>query len=725
MESPRTGINKKPMFHQRSSIHYPATTHSDGIKDRDDMDYAEKESPSVGNILRDMFKDPETESPQNLSQPNTVESREKEHFHSMKNREKPSSLSTMFSNPEENETQEMDSDSNPMYLQKMHREVQNISKFALNTKVNLNRENNSLKNPSTYESSEKKENIAINNMLKRIRRRKLDDSPSDTPYSHSQSNIDTHPSKNLLKISGSLNKVRKTQTLPSFFRNTSQNNRKVSASNMFKFTEQESPLKVPKVSEHKRFSEGMRKQSQSSNSSTPLNLKKLAIKQGAKGNARNFDQENKQNRTLNSSKAKEFPLPALPIFPPDINPKKSANTRNQIQSNAFVDPHQMAFTPPIHYEKRSDSTKLGTRMTLKTNQRNGVNNRHQAIEGISSDNFHSNLSSWSEKSANRLSFPMFDSPDENIHRNLKETQSQNQNFNFQKQRYLPKSFSPSNNLDENKTNFGSTPSNYSYRHSSNDSAFSSNQSIGENQPYTDIYSDNYEQNISYEQHERDQRNQNKRNYHSLSQSLGHRYHAIKPNNASYNENRAKYWGRQDLSPENNPEIYQNQYQQLNRSLERNHISPQRSDRIPRFQSNYINNSYGRPRLSFQTTRSKELSTPGQFFSEMQNSNSHNSIQTRNQWIEDKIHEISRTEKVKNEIMAILYNSDGISDANLLRKIKQSGRYMGSVTLGMIMYNLIDLFGSDLISRNPNENGFIYNISKEFRSCYEKCNEIIE
>ena len=45
--------------------------------------------------------------------------------------------------------------------------------------------------------------------------------------------------------------------------------------------------------------------------------------------------------------------------------------------------------------------------------------------------------------------------------------------------------------------------------------------------------------------------------------------------------------------------------------------------------------------------------------------------------------------------------------------------MGSVALGMILYNLIETFGSDMISKKYEEGNDIYSISERFSGLLEK------
>ena len=119
-----------------------------------------------------------------------------------------------------------------------------------------------------------------------------------------------------------------------------------------------------------------------------------------------------------------------------------------------------------------------------------------------------------------------------------------------------------------------------------------------------------------------------------------------------------------------------------------------------------------------TRKNLSLNTPGQYFQENDDQNQRK-LQTREQWLEEKINAIIQCEPVKKEVLEILSQEHEITGPVLLRKIKQNGRYMGSVTMGMIMYNLIELLGSDMISRHPYHGDFIYEASVELQKIYSK------
>ncbi|MHA1519693.1 MAG: hypothetical protein ACTSRK_05865 [Promethearchaeota archaeon] len=77
-------------------------------------------------------------------------------------------------------------------------------------------------------------------------------------------------------------------------------------------------------------------------------------------------------------------------------------------------------------------------------------------------------------------------------------------------------------------------------------------------------------------------------------------------------------------------------------------------------------------------------------------------------------DIPKSEPVKHEILQFLLTSGPISETVLLRKIKKSGRYMGRVALGLIMFHLIEEFGTDMIQRKFSERTYSYSVSDRFK-----------
>ncbi len=77
-------------------------------------------------------------------------------------------------------------------------------------------------------------------------------------------------------------------------------------------------------------------------------------------------------------------------------------------------------------------------------------------------------------------------------------------------------------------------------------------------------------------------------------------------------------------------------------------------------------------------------------------------------------DLPKSEPVKHEILQLLLANGSISETILLRKIKKSGRYMGRVALGLIMFHLIEEFGSDMIQRKFSERSYSYSVTERFK-----------
>jgi hypothetical protein len=85
---------------------------------------------------------------------------------------------------------------------------------------------------------------------------------------------------------------------------------------------------------------------------------------------------------------------------------------------------------------------------------------------------------------------------------------------------------------------------------------------------------------------------------------------------------------------------------------------------------------------------------------------------------EKLNYILQAEPVKLEVLRLLMDRNTHADCQLLREIKRN-RYMGSVALGMILYNLIESFGSDMISKRYSNGNDIYSISERFSGLLER------
>ncbi|MHA1776627.1 MAG: hypothetical protein ACTSWC_07610, partial [Promethearchaeota archaeon] len=50
-----------------------------------------------------------------------------------------------------------------------------------------------------------------------------------------------------------------------------------------------------------------------------------------------------------------------------------------------------------------------------------------------------------------------------------------------------------------------------------------------------------------------------------------------------------------------------------------------------------------------------------------------------------------------------------------REMKKSDRYIGTVALGLMMFHLIEEFGSDMIQRVDSDGRFTYSLSDDFKN----------
>jgi hypothetical protein len=90
---------------------------------------------------------------------------------------------------------------------------------------------------------------------------------------------------------------------------------------------------------------------------------------------------------------------------------------------------------------------------------------------------------------------------------------------------------------------------------------------------------------------------------------------------------------------------------------------------------------------------------------------------RNSDMIESLMNLYKSEPVKKMILMTLKDGQLHSDSKMLRTIKKQ-RYMGTVAFGMLMYNLINAFGADMIIKIE-ENGInLYRISKRFQDLLE-------
>ncbi|MHA1646248.1 MAG: hypothetical protein ACTSVL_01645 [Promethearchaeota archaeon] len=92
---------------------------------------------------------------------------------------------------------------------------------------------------------------------------------------------------------------------------------------------------------------------------------------------------------------------------------------------------------------------------------------------------------------------------------------------------------------------------------------------------------------------------------------------------------------------------------------------------------------------------------------------------RNALIQDKLSDLIQGAPVKKQILDILYSGGKIKVNHLLKNLKRSGRYLGEVTLGMLIYSMIEEFGNDMLIRSFENDGYSFEISNRFKEIFEK------
>lgn len=158
-----------------------------------------------------------------------------------------------------------------------------------------------------------------------------------------------------------------------------------------------------------------------------------------------------------------------------------------------------------------------------------------------------------------------------------------------------------------------------------------------------------------------------------------------------------------------------------------------------FQTSYVQRKFTHDKIPFQsedvynTNRNKlnsALFRQNSIGSDLENNEvqpsliPENSIQNmdpqeRKTMIIEKLQFFEQNEALKHQILKILQDSvDGIADCQMLRKIKKTGRYLGSVALGMILYNMIESFGEDMIRKQYSHGSYVYSLSEDFRDLYQ-------
>ncbi|WP_457559663.1 hypothetical protein [Candidatus Harpocratesius sp.] len=90
------------------------------------------------------------------------------------------------------------------------------------------------------------------------------------------------------------------------------------------------------------------------------------------------------------------------------------------------------------------------------------------------------------------------------------------------------------------------------------------------------------------------------------------------------------------------------------------------------------------------------------------------FELRRSFIIETLSEMKSIAPLKIQILEMLNNKESISETELLRQIKKSGQYLGNVALGLMMFHLIEEFGSDMIQRSFSDGKYFYSLTSEFK-----------
>jgi hypothetical protein len=85
---------------------------------------------------------------------------------------------------------------------------------------------------------------------------------------------------------------------------------------------------------------------------------------------------------------------------------------------------------------------------------------------------------------------------------------------------------------------------------------------------------------------------------------------------------------------------------------------------------------------------------------------------RNSRIIEDLHRMESTNPTKKIVIKILGDGENHADYEILREVKK-GRFIGAVGFGMMMYNLREMFGTDMVIEESRQNIKYYRLSETF------------
>ncbi len=109
---------------------------------------------------------------------------------------------------------------------------------------------------------------------------------------------------------------------------------------------------------------------------------------------------------------------------------------------------------------------------------------------------------------------------------------------------------------------------------------------------------------------------------------------------------------------------------------------------------------------FQESQTEKISTPPELSPEEK--------AQRNTSILANLPIIQQNEPLKYLVLTILMDGRAHTETDLLRKLKKNGKFLGSVALGMLIYHMIEIFGTDMIDRTFPCEEAVYKLSDRFQ-----------
>ncbi|WP_371804732.1 hypothetical protein [Candidatus Lokiarchaeum ossiferum] len=425
--------------------------------------------------------------------------------------------------------------------------------------------------------------------------------------------------------------------------------------------------------------------------------------------------------------------PPPPIMPPKSNQMNYSGenfaTDSNFQPHNQINPSHIAHKNPKTFEitaKLNSTLNSNRRFEYRQNDSN-IHNIPTKSHNKSSESAHNSISSQNLQQIRPLRSLVF--PKSSSSSNFKQQTNRNESEKLQKSYNFTEKYSSIKQTppidDEYKTTTAPSRFSASFRNSQ--------QKTFQNNDSNHLAEDHNDSNG------RIRFNQNILNYPANSNVISNVNSNVNSNvisnvNSNVNSNYSKYPSQRQIDDPSNQST--NQFT-LNRPL---YQSPISNDEISSPDpSSYVQRKFTQEMNSMQSddvykTNRNQLNS-ALFHQNPSNSPFDNNVaqstlvpenslqnmdpQERKTMIIEKLQFFEQSEVLKHQILKILHSStEGIADCQMLRKIKKSGRYLGSVALGMILYNMIESFGEDMVQKQYSHGSYVYSLSEEFRDLYQ-------